>query len=270
MKTSDQINELATALAKAQGEFPDIPKDKTAKVKGESKSGKAYEYSYKYTDLATIIKCTRPALTKHGLSLIQVLTTDSLFTRLVHSSGQFIEGVVPIRMNQKMQDVGSDITYLKRYSLSAMIGVSSEDDDDKSPQIEEVSDRKPSKHSGQRGTALTETKVQGASASSSVPPRPLTGPALPLGSSQLNPTDQDIDDFQAFLKRQGWANRDAVDLIQRTYGKTSPRVLKLSELDKIAEIIKLTPINKSLLDEPPLPTEEWNPPIEDLEGGAPR
>jgi hypothetical protein len=267
MKTSDQINELATALAKAQGEFPDIPKDKTAKVKGESKSGKPYDYSYKYSDLTTIIKYTRPALTKYGLSLIQVLTADSLFTRLVHSSGQFIEGVVPIRMNQKMQDVGSDITYLKRYSLSAMIGVSSEDDDDKNPPIEA---QQNSKHSGQRGTALTETKVQGASAASSVPPRPLTGPALPPGSSQLTPSNQDIEDFQAFLRRQGWTNRDAVDLIQRTYGKTSPRVLKLSELDQIAEIIKTTPINKTLLDEPQPPTEEWNPPLEDLEGGAPR
>lgn len=267
MKTSDQINELATALAKAQGEFPDIPKDKTAKVKGESKSGKAYEYTYKYTDLATIIKCTRPALAKNGLSVIQLLTENSIFTRLAHSSGQFIEGSFPLAMSRDMQDVGSDSTYIRRYCLSAILGIATEDDDDANP---ETRSQQNSKHSGQRGTALTETKVQGAGASSSVPPRPLTGPALPPGSSQLTPSNQDIEDFQAFLRRQGWTNRDAVDLIQRTYGKTSPRVLKLSELDQIAEIIKTTPINKTLLDEPPPPTEEWNPPLEDLEGGAPR
>ena len=222
-------------------------------------------------DLTSVWEACREALASNSLSVSQAAGKDEsgkpvLETRLIHSSGQWIESVMPlILQRQDMQGLGSAITYSRRFALAAIVGVAPEEEDDDGNEAS-----KNSKHSGQRGTALTETKVQGASASSSVPPRPLTGPALPHGSSQLNPTDQDIDDFQAFLKRQGWANRDAVDLIQRTYGKTSPRVLKLSELDKIAEIIKLTPINKSLLDEPPLPTEEWNPPIEDLEGGAPR
>lgn len=260
MKTSDQINELATALAKAQKQ-----------IKPATATAWNPHFKKNYADLTSVWEACREALASNSLSVSQAAGKDEsgkpvLETRLIHSSGQWIESVMPlILQRQDMQGLGSAITYSRRFALAAIVGVAPEEEDDDGNEAS-----KNSKHSGQRGTALTETKVQGASASSSVPPRPLTGPALPLGSSQNNPTDKDIDDFQAFLKRQGWANRDAIELIQRTFGKTSPRVLKLSELDRIVELIKQFPLNKSQLDEPPLPTEEWNPPLEDLEGGAPR
>ncbi|TXH44279.1 MAG: hypothetical protein E6Q97_32915 [Desulfurellales bacterium] len=260
MKTSDQINELATALAKAQKQ-----------IKPAIANAWNPHFKSNYADLTSVWEACREALASNNLSVSQTAGKDesgkyTLETRLIHSSGQWIESVMPLLMTkQDSQGFGSAWTYARRFALAAIVGVAPEEEDDDANEA-----TKNSKHSGQRGTALTETKVQGASATSSVPPRPLTGPALPPGSSAPTPSDKYIDDFQAFLKRQGWSNRDAVVLIKRTYGKLSPRALKLSELDQIAEIIKATPINKSMLDEPPPPAEEWNPPLDDLEGGAPR
>lgn len=260
MKTSDQINELATALAKAQQQ-----------IKPATANAWNPHFKSNYADLTSVWEACREALASNHLSVSQAAGKDEsgklvLETRLIHSSGQWIESVMPLLLQkQDMQGLGSAMTYSRRFALAAIVGVAPEEEDDDGNEAS-----KNSKLSGQRDTALTETKVQGVGASLGAPPRPLTGPALPLGSSQLNPSDQDIDDFQAFLKRQGWSNRDAIDLIQRTFGKTSPRVLKLSELDRIVELIKQFPLNKSQLDEPPLPTEEWNPPLEDLETGAPR
>ncbi len=132
----EPINELATALAKAQAEFPDIPKDCTATLRGETKEGKPYDYSYQYADLATIIKATRPSLIKHGLSTAQLVTTSPdgkvgcVQTLLMHASGQQVETKYYFLISVKMQQTGASITYIRRYCLQGILGVSSEQDTD--------------------------------------------------------------------------------------------------------------------------------------------
>jgi hypothetical protein len=128
MESSSEIKDLAAALAKAQAEFPDIPKDKTAGKPGD-------KFTYKYADLATILKATRPLLTKNGLVVSQLVGADSegngtLTTMLIHSSGQFLKDTIIFNLGNKMQETGSAITYLRRYSVSAILGVASEDDTD--------------------------------------------------------------------------------------------------------------------------------------------
>lgn len=250
MKTSDQINELATALAKAQKQ-----------IKPALANAWNPHFKSNYADLTSVWEACREPLASNNLSVTQAAGKDEsgkpvLGTRLIHSSGQWIESVMPlILQRQDMQGLGSAITYSRRFALAAIVGVAPEEEDDDGNEAS-----KNSKLSGQRGTALTENRSPGAAQPTKVAsPKPSLAQALPDNS---NPTDQDIEDFQAFLRRQGWSNRDAVDLIQRTYGKASPRVLKLSELDQIVEIIKVTPINKTLLDEPP--PEQWNPTPEEL------
>lgn len=127
MQTSPTIGALAEALAAAQGEFPAIVKDKTADT------GK---YKYAYADLATVIEAVRPILAKHKLSVIQsVSTVDGqarVVTCLMHASGEWIESD-PVTMGSKTglpQEVGSALTYARRYSYAGLLGIAPEADDD--------------------------------------------------------------------------------------------------------------------------------------------
>lgn len=123
MNMSEQINELAAALAKAQAEFPEIKK---------SKKVNAGKYSYYYAELSTIIKLINPSLNKNGLSIVQPLCEGGVETFLMHSSGQWIKSFhsLPDPNRVKAQDFGSAITYARRYSYGAMVGVATEEDDD--------------------------------------------------------------------------------------------------------------------------------------------
>lgn len=124
MNTSEQINEIATALAKAQGEMKNAPLNKTNP-----------HFKSRYADLAAIRDATVPALSKHGISVTQgteVIAAGMLLcTRLMHSSGQWIESTYPIDADMaKPQAVGSALTYAKRYGLASICGIAADEDDD--------------------------------------------------------------------------------------------------------------------------------------------
>ncbi len=122
---SFDLKELFTALAKAQAEM------QTAGLSAENPYFKT-----RYADLAAIVKASRPALTKNGLSIIQqIITTDEnhtyLHTMLCHCSGQWVESRVRIAPTKTdVQSLGSYITYLRRYSIAALCGIVTSDEDD--------------------------------------------------------------------------------------------------------------------------------------------
>lgn len=124
MNTSEQINELGGALAKAQGA-----------IKGALKSEVNPCFRSKYADLAATWDACRDALSANGLSVVQVTGGDDpqivrVTTRLIHASGQWIEGVTVMRpVKADPQGIGSTITYARRYALAAIVGVAPEDDD---------------------------------------------------------------------------------------------------------------------------------------------
>ncbi len=126
MTHSDQLDQLATALAKAQQQIEGAKKDSTNPF-----------FKSTYADLASVWAACRGALTQNGLSVVQLPGFDSgvatLTTILLHSSGQWIEGTAaaPIA-KQDAQGVGGVITYLRRYALAAVAGVVQEDDDGES------------------------------------------------------------------------------------------------------------------------------------------
>lgn len=139
MKTSEKIDELAAALAGFQ-KIVGSPK-KSAENPAFKREGK----SLKYADLDAIIKVITPALSENGLSQMQFTSSDiemktvTVNTMLLHSSGQFMisdDLVLPAENFGKFnaQTIGSSITYGRRYSLSAMLGIASEDDDDANTQ----------------------------------------------------------------------------------------------------------------------------------------
>jgi len=131
MITSQETGEIAAAMAKAQEKIENPTKHKTAKVKSDKGN-----YDYMYTDLATGLECIRPALSAQSIAVFQVPTTDRngnmiLLTRLIHSSGQWIESdYLVCGPNLDHQKKGSALTYSRRQSLFAMVGVAGADDDD--------------------------------------------------------------------------------------------------------------------------------------------
>lgn len=128
MKQSDSINELATALAKAQGEIKDAPLDSINP-----------HFKNKYASLESMLKTIRPVFAKHGLSIIQMPHTNTegkhlLTTRLMHSSGQWLESDLQLLlMKQDMQGIGAATTYARRQAVSAVAGISSDEDNDGEP-----------------------------------------------------------------------------------------------------------------------------------------
>jgi hypothetical protein len=122
---SEELKDLFTALSKAQAEM------ETAELSSENPFFKT-----RYADLAAIVKASRPALTKHGLCIIQQIITHEdaqtmLHTMLCHTSGQWVESRVRIvPPKNDVQSIGSYITYLRRYSIAAICGIVSSDDDD--------------------------------------------------------------------------------------------------------------------------------------------
>jgi len=123
---------IAAALAKAQGQFGPIPRTRTVKV--TTKTGGSYTFNY--APLDTILEAVRPALTANELALTQVLHGGGrepmmLRTVLFHSSGQFLSSEVALTsVGSSPQELGSAITYMRRYVITAMLGVASEEDDD--------------------------------------------------------------------------------------------------------------------------------------------
>ena len=125
METSTEINELAAALAKAQGE-----------IENAGKNAKNPHFKSTYADLSEVLNVARPVLSKHGLSIVQmpVSSDDSkigVITRLMHSSGQYIQSSLDIKVggNNPAHAAGSAITYLRRYSAAAFVGIAQEDKD---------------------------------------------------------------------------------------------------------------------------------------------
>ena len=124
---------LFAALAGVQADLPRIAKDADAKIPG--KDGKQ-GYAYKYADLADVAEAVMPLLGKHGLAFTAKPTMDDgmfgLAYSLVHESGEKDAGFYPLPdpRSTPPQQVGSAITYARRYCLCAVTGVAPNGDDD--------------------------------------------------------------------------------------------------------------------------------------------
>ena len=125
MNKSESIAGLAAALAKAQGQ-----------MKGAVKDSANPFFKSKYADLASVVEAIRAAFSANGLSYVQTVQSSDLDevrveTMILHSSGEWIScGVLALPVSKNdAQGYGSALTYARRYSLSAAVGVAPEDDD---------------------------------------------------------------------------------------------------------------------------------------------
>jgi hypothetical protein len=125
MEKSESIGKLAEALAKAQGAIEGAKKDQANPF-----------FRSKYADLSSVWEACRKPLSDNGLAIVQIplvsMGDDNVLlqTVLTHSSGEWLSGVMSMKpVKSDPQGVGSCLTYLRRYCLSAFVGVAPEDDD---------------------------------------------------------------------------------------------------------------------------------------------
>lgn len=120
---SEQIGELAQALAKAQG-----------KITGALKDSSNPFFKSRYADLASVWDACRGPLSENGLAVVQLTEADDagvyVSTTLAHSSGQWMRSRLRLTPKDSTpQGMGSAITYGRRYALAAIVGVAQVDDD---------------------------------------------------------------------------------------------------------------------------------------------
>ena len=124
MNQSEIITDLAGALAKAQAEIRNPAFDSTNP-----------HFKNRYASLASHVDAVRAALPRFGLSVVQFVESPerdrvTVTTRILHASGQWIESCVGCASGGKVQELGSAVTYLRRYALAAIVGIVGEEDDD--------------------------------------------------------------------------------------------------------------------------------------------
>jgi hypothetical protein len=120
------MKELYSALVKAQSQIKNAVKDSTNP-----------HYRSKYADLESVWDAIREALHQNGLAVLQLTDIDPsgapvLITRVIHTSGEHVEGRYPLVCKDPTdaQKLGSSTSYARRYALSAMLGVVQADQDD--------------------------------------------------------------------------------------------------------------------------------------------
>ena len=130
MRESADIAKIAPALVRAQGAMENPPRNRSVQVRTQ-----AGAYTFRYATLDKITEMTRRVLAENGLCVLQpIVSTDkgpALVTRLLHESGQWMEcEILMPPLGNNPQSFGSAVTYLRRYSVSAMLNIAADEDDD--------------------------------------------------------------------------------------------------------------------------------------------
>ena len=222
---SETIGKLAEALSKAQGS-----------MSAAARSGKG-NYGY-YATLDSVWDAARKPLADNGLAVTQATDISEsgdmvMVTTLMHSSGEWIGGVYPVRPAQNTpQGMGSAITYARRYSLSAMLGLAADDDDD--------GNAASGQQSAQRQTEQRQTNGNGA--------KPAAQPAqAPQNDNPFNDDDKPSEAQHKMLFAVGvkvygkddWEAKRAELVRAVTNGRTeSSTELHKAEMKKLLDGLK--------------------------------
>jgi ERF superfamily len=182
-RCSESVAELAAALAKAQAELVNPEKSVTATIRSV-RPGEV-ERSFRYAPLASGLDIVRKTLGQHEIATVQTTAIDpavgmvNLTTMLAHASGEWIASdwpVCPVSETANPHRMGAALTYARRYSLFALVGIAGEDDLD-APDV-----CAPAPVMGPLGSVRTAGSAEAASTD-----RPATGRGIdgPAGGLQL-------------------------------------------------------------------------------------
>ena len=208
----------------------------------------------KYADLAAVRKVTRPVLAKHGLSVVQLpMPTETgvvLQTRLLHASGEFIEGELPlVTQGIGMQGIVSAITYGRRTSLQAVLGIAADDDDDgeaaqgRDKPAAKANSKPVAKESRDRASRAAippapSTPTPSAGQGRAVPsPAPPPGPDVLAARGARVISDSQRRRLYAVATKNHWRDEDTKELL-KSYGFESSRDVTLDTYDVIVEALE--------------------------------
>jgi hypothetical protein len=152
MRQSEQVNEIAAALAVAQG-----------KIKSALKGNVNPHFKSKYADLAAVKEACGDALSANGIAVVQAHGFEGerfiLTTRLIHKSGQWLESQYLIKpVKDDPQGYASATTYARRISLSSMVGVVADEDDDGNAASQRGNYEPPAKPAPREDATLAKAK----------------------------------------------------------------------------------------------------------------
>jgi hypothetical protein len=154
MTSSETIGAIAPALIKAQSQ-----------MQGISKEGKNPAFKSKYVTLDSILDTLRPILTSNGLMLTQgsqqpeTMQTVTVESRIIHTSGEWISTTVTIPVTKPdAHGLGSALTYGRRYSVSALLAISADEDDDANASVAPREDYRR----GPQGNIVIDTPIKAA------------------------------------------------------------------------------------------------------------
>lgn len=225
-----EMGKLAGALAKAQAAI--TPPAKNRKVDFTDKNGRRVNYAY--ADLADVLACIRDPLSSNELALYHHMGYEGgaygMTTVLRHSSNQYISTWYPLpdpqRQQIRPQEFGSSLTYARRYSISCLVGIASEEDDD-----------------GAAGAPTPQpkakppiTKPAAAPAKAATAPATKAPPtAKPPPQNHAPADDAQLARLDALMSERGITEDCMTYLLQQGYQTNSERIPK----PILAEIINL-------------------------------
>lgn len=208
---------LYAALARAQGKFKPIPKNREASIRPRDASKTPYKF--RYADLEATLSAVRGPLSEEGLALFQVIRGTRLETVLAHQDGGFI--VSEFEMGPWLnigdpKNFGITVAYFRRYQVNAILCLAADDDLDESPDEGSETDDKP-----QRAPV---TQPQGRKPAER---EQTTEAAPPLSSGQLKV-------IRAKLKAGGYAE----EKIAEEFGFDSIEAIPASRCNDVLTTIK--------------------------------
>jgi hypothetical protein len=239
LQSSDGVVDIVTALCAAQLKFKTVAKDRTAEITSQRGS-----YKYGYATLASVIAAVRPALNEQGIALVQsanIVNTEravvlQVDTRFLHTSGQWIGSVLRLPLGDATpQGMGSLLTYLRRYGLSALAGVASEDDDDgqAAMPVPPAARRQQAPKAPQDTAAAPPAPVVEPAKPTARPKAVAKAPAQPLADTPGAITTRDRSLLFATAKKFGWSEADVKSLIKQLFHYESTSQLTQLQLETV-------------------------------------
>lgn len=219
------MNKLIDALMKAQKDFPIIPKNRIAKMG---------TYSYKYADLSDILSAVSPILHNHGLVLYHKTEVTDHGTKLItifRNEDCMTESELMLPNGLTPHELGSALTYYRRYSICNLLGIVAEDDDDGQSANKNIQE-------------LGKLAPKANPANSPITPGNGSGGVILPTKAPSQPTLSAVSDAQvsrlntiAGKANPPWTHEQIKDFVLRTWGHDSTKKLTREQYKEFCDVI---------------------------------
>lgn len=222
------ISQLATAYAKAQGQFRTPTLNRTAVIRNAAGQ---FLYETHYADIQECIDCIKKPLADNGLSFVQTTQPINggwfLVLELLHASGESKKTLLPIDVNKPPQQLGGLLTYLKRYQISAFFGLAADFDDDGNAaggngnvvegKAKEIKQQPKNNPPMQKALDEGKKQIKNLAPGASNPPE-----KSELDKALDTPAMTTLEKIYAIVNERGWTPEFAKEKIRLCLGEVKP------------------------------------------------